>query len=80
MLLAVLLSFTKRHSKIMSNEMFCRSQENMATIFCGLREDSEILEETLVCAEEHLINAHRVTLSAYSQFVSFLLNLTNTPT
>ena len=45
----------------------------MAPTFCGLREESDLYDVTLVCEEDHQFNAHRVILTTCSPFFSSLL-------
>ena len=60
-----------------SSEKFCLKwndfQDNIANSFHGLREDLDFSDVTLVCEEDHQIEAHRVILSACSPFFSSVL-------
>ena len=63
-----------------SSEKFCLKwndfQDNIASSFHGLREDIDFSDVTLVCDEDHQIEAHRVILSACSPFFSSVLKRT----
>ena len=61
----------------MTSEKFCLKwnnyQESIACSFQGFREDPDFSDVTLVCEEDHQIEAHRVILTACSPFFSSVL-------
>ena len=60
-----------------SSEKFCLKwkdfQTNIAASFLDLRSDTEFSDVTLVCEEDHRIEAHRVILTACSPFFRNIL-------
>ena len=60
-----------------SSEKFCLKwddfQHNIVSSFNDLREDSDFSDVTLVCDEDHQINAHRIILTACSTFFRTVL-------
>ena len=60
-----------------SSEKFCLKwedfQHNIVSSFNDLREDSDFSDVTLVCDEDHQINAHKIILTACSTFFKTVL-------
>ena len=66
-----------------SSEKFCLKwndfQHNIATSYHDLRKDQDFSDVTLVCEENHEIEAHRIILTACSPFFSNVLKRNKHP-
>ena len=66
-----------------TSEKFCLKwndfQQNIASSYHDLREDTDFSDVTLVCEDDHMIEAHRIVLTACSPFFSNVLKKNKHP-